>query len=60
MASFFICVDAANETIYELVAELIQEQQVGEPQAEVAIEPVPKEVANLADLQGKPRSITLI
>ena len=58
MASFFIRVDATNEAVYELVAEPIQEQQAGEPQAEVAIEPVPKEVANPADLQGKPRSIT--
>ena len=58
MASFFICVDVTSEAIYELVAEPIQEPQAGEPQAEAAVEPAP-DVANPADLQGKPRSITL-
>ena len=58
MAFFFIRVDAASEAVYELVAEPIQEQQIGEPQAEAAVEPVPEEDANPADLQGKPRSIT--
>ena len=60
MASFFIRVDAANEAVYELVAEPIQELQTGEPQVEAAAEPVPEEDANPADLQGKPWSITLI
>ena len=55
---FFIRVDAANEAIYELIAEPTQEQQVGEPQAEEAVEPVPAEVTNPSDLQGKPRNIT--
>ena len=59
MASFFICVDATSEAVYELVAEPIQEQQAGEPQTEAAVEPDP-EVANPADWQGKPRSITTI
>ena len=58
MASFFIRVDAANEAIYELDAEPIQEPQVGEPQAEEAAEQATEEVANPADLQGKPRSMT--
>jgi len=49
---FFIRVDTASEAVYELVAEPIQE-----PQAEATVEPDP-EVANPADLQGKPRSIT--
>ena len=53
----FIRVDAANEVVYELVAEPIQEPQAGEHQEE-AREQAPKEVANPADLQGKPRSIT--
>ena len=53
MASFFICIDAANEAVYELVAEPVQE-----PQAET-VELAPEEVANPADLQGKPWSITL-
>ena len=54
MASFFIRVDVTSETVYELVAEPIQE-----PQAEAAVEPDP-EVANPADWQGKPQSITSI
>ena len=57
MASFFIRVDVTSEAIYELVAEPIQEPQAGEPQAEAAPDP---EVANPADWQGKPRSLTLI
>ena len=56
---FLIRVDAANKAVYKLVAEPTQEQQAGEPQAEVAVKPIPEEVANPADLQGKPRSITL-
>ena len=59
MTFFFIRVDAANEAIYELVAEPIQEPQAGEQQ-EDAVERAPEEVANPADLQGKPRSITII
>ena len=52
-----IRIDVTSEAVYELVAEPIQELQAGEPQAEAAVEPDP-EVANPADLQGKPRSIT--
>ena len=59
MAFFFIRVDATNETVYELVAEPVQEPQA-EEQQEDAVEPTPEEVANPADLQGKPRSITHI
>ena len=57
MAFFFIRVDATNEAAYELIAEPIQEPQAGEQQ-EDAVEPTSEEVANPADLQGKPRSIT--
>jgi len=57
MSFFFIRVDAANEVAYELIAEPIQETQAGEQQ-EDAIGPTSEEVANPADLQGKPRSIT--
>ena len=57
MASFFIRVDAANEGVYELVAELVQEPQAEEQQEET-IEHASEEIANPADLQGKPRSIT--
>ena len=48
-----------NEVVYELVAEPVQEPQAGEQQ-EDAVEHTPKEVANPADLQGKPRSISSI
>ena len=53
----FIRVDAANEVVYELVAEPVQEPQAGEQQEET-VEQAPEEVANPADLQGKPQSIT--
>ena len=59
MAFFFIHVDAANEAVYELVDELVQEPQAGEQQ-EDAVKHAPEEIANPADLQGKPRSISLI
>ena len=49
-----------NEAVYELVAELIPEPQAGEPQAEATTEPDPEDLVNSADLQGKPRSMTLI
>ena len=55
----FIRVDAANEAAYELIAEPIQEPQAGEQQ-EDAGEPTCEEVADPADLQGMPRSITSI
>jgi len=56
---FFLRVDTANDVVYELVAEPDQEPQAGEPQAEEAAEQAPEDVVNPADLQGKPRSITL-
>ena len=59
MTFFFIRVDATNEAVYELVAEPIPEPQAGEPQAKAASEPDPEDLVNPADLQGKPRSITL-
>ena len=57
MASFCICVDAVSEDVYKLVAERVQEPQAGEQQ-ENAVEHAPEEIANPADLQGKPRSMT--
>ena len=57
MAFFSLHVDAANEVAYELIAEPIQEPQAGQQQ-EDAGEPTCEEVADPADLQGKPRSIT--
>ena len=58
--AYFPRVAADTEVAYELVAEPIQEPPAGEQQIEEAIEPAPEEVANPADLQGKPRSISLI
>ena len=58
MAFFLIRVDTVNEAVYELVAEPVQEPQVGEQQ-EDAVEHTPEEVTNPADLQGKNQSITL-
>ena len=55
----FIRVDATNEAAYVLIAEPIQGPRAGEQQ-EDAGEPTCEEVVNPADLQGKPRSITII
>ena len=57
--AYFIRVDAEPEVAYELIAEPIQEPQAGEQQ-EDTVEHAPKEIANPANLQGKPRSISLI
>ena len=59
MAYFFIRVDAANEVAYELIAEPTQEPQA-EEQQEDAVEHAPEVLVNPADLQGKPRSISII
>ena len=59
MTFFFIRVDTANEAVYELVAEPVQEPRA-EEQQEVAVEPAPEDFVNPVDLQGKPRSITII
>ena len=53
----FLRVDVTSEAVYELVAEPVQEPQVEEQQEET-VEHASEEVANPADLQGKPRSIT--
>ena len=57
--AYFNRIDAETEVAYELIAEPVQKPSAGEPQAEAAVEPDP-EVANPADWQGKPRSMTLI
>ena len=57
--AYFIRVDAEPEVAYELIAEPIQEPQAGEQQENV-VELTSEEIANPADLQGKPRSISLI
>ena len=55
--TYFIRVDATNEAVHELVAEPVQEPQAGEQQEDAG---EPEEVVKPADLQGKPRSITII
>ena len=57
--AYFIRVDTTNDAAYELIAEPIQEPQA-EDQQEDAVEHAPEDLVNPADLQGKPRSITII
>ena len=57
--AYFIRVDAANAAVHGLVAEPVQEP-LAEEQLENAVEPTPEVFVNPADLQGKPRSITII
>ena len=57
--AYFIRIDAETEVAYELIAEPVQEPSAGEPQPGEVVDQVPEEVTNPADLQGKPRSITL-
>ena len=57
--AYFIRVDAANEVTHELIVELVQEPRAGEQQGD-AVEHAPADFVNPADLQGKPRSITII
>ena len=57
--TYFIRVDTGTEVACELIAEPVQEPSAGEPQAKEVVEQAPGEVANPADLQGKPRSMTL-
>ena len=57
--TYFIRIDAGTEVAYELIAETVQEPPAGEQQTEEAVNQAPGEITNPADLQGKPRSITL-
>ena len=57
--TYFIRVDATNDAVHELVVELVQEPRA-EAQQEDAVEHAPADFINPADLQGKPRSITII
>jgi len=58
--AYFTRVATDTEVAYELVAEPIQEPPAGELQTEEAVEQASEEATNPADLQGKPRSISLI
>ena len=57
--AYFIRVDATNEVAHELIVEPVQEPRAGEQQ-EDAVEPALEVFVNPADMQGKPRSITII
>ena len=57
--TYFIRVDATTDAVHELVAEPVQEPRAEEQQQD-AVEPAPADFVNPADLQGKPRSITII
>jgi len=58
--AYFIRIDAETEVAYELIAEPVQEPSAGEPQPGEVVDQAPEEATNPADLQGKPRSISLI
>ena len=53
-------IDAETEVACELIADPIQEPSAEEPQPGEVIDQAPEEATNPADLQDKPRSITLI
>ena len=57
--TYFIRVDATTDAVHELIVEPVQEPRA-EEQQQVAVEHAPGDLVNPADLQGKPRSITII
>ena len=57
--AYFIHVDAETDVVYELIAGPVQEPFAGEPQPGEVVNQVPEGTTNPADLQGKPRSITI-
>ena len=58
--AYFIRVDAETDIVYELIAEPVQEPSAEESQPGEVVDQAPEEATNPADLQGKPRSISLI
>jgi len=57
--AYFIRIDAETEVAYELIAEQVKKPSAGEPQPGEVVDQAPEEATNPADLQGKPRCITL-
>ena len=57
--AYFIRVDAETDVVYEMIAEPVQEPSTEEPRPGEVVDQAPEEVTNPADLQGKPRCITL-
>ena len=60
MHVIFYRIDAETEVAYELIAEPVQKPSAGEPQPGEVVDQAPEEATNPTDLQGKPRSISLI
>ena len=58
--AYFNRIDAETEVAYELIAEPVQEPSAEESQPGEVVDQAPEEATNPADLQGKPRSISLI
>jgi len=58
--TYFIRVDAETDVVYELIAETVQKPSAEEPKPGEVVDQASEEATNTADLQGKPRSISLI
>ena len=58
--AYFNRIDAETEVAYELIAEPVQKPSAEELKPGEVVDQAPEEIANPADLQGMPRSITLI
>ena len=58
--AYFNRIDTETEVAYELIAEPVQEPSAEEPQPGEVVDQAPEEATNPANLQGKPRSISLI
>ena len=60
MHGIFYRIDAETEVAYELIAEPVQKPSAEEPKPGEVVDQAPEEATNTANLQGKPRSISLI
>ena len=58
--AYFNRIDVETEVAYELIAEPVQEPSAEESQPGEVVDQAPEEATNPSDLQGKPRSISLI
>ena len=58
--AYFNRIDTETEVAYELIAEQVKKPSAGEPQPGEVVNQASEETTNPADLQGKPRSISLI
>ena len=60
MHGIFYRIDAETEVAYKMIAEPVQKPSAEEPKPGEVVDQAPEEATNIADLQGKPRSISLI